>query len=1121
MKLTAIFLLTLLLKANAEGYAQKVTLSETGVSLESVFKKITKQTGYVFFYEDNLLRGSHSVSIEWKDMPLSAALLDLLYSSPFDYLIGDKTIAIKRKPAPSEDFVAAYRKTLPTKVSGKVIDAVSGEPIVGASIFVVAAQTGVRTDSKGDFTIIAPPGSVITISYVGYQNYEYKITRDEQITIRLLQKPQEMKTTVVTGIFNRKQSSYTGSAVTITNEELRKVGNANVFQALKNIAPAMVLDNFALGSNPNALPNIQLRGTSTFPADMASTAGLKGNYVKNPNEPLFILDGFEATIERIFDLDINRIERVTILKDAASKAIYGARAANGVVVIETKKNPSSKALITYNASVDVDLPDLTSYNLTNAREKLLAETIDGMYTAKSNYDPASEQIALNQLYNSRKKLAEEGLNTHWMAKPLRDGIGQKHTLGVELGGDALNVLADFSYRQVNGVMKGSDRTNISGNITTSYRVRNLLFRNIMSATSNSNTESPYGQFNDYAIMNPYWRAVNEDGTIPFYAELGPNGERITNPLYNASLNSKVATSYFNFTNNFYLEWTLRPGLRAIARMGIDVKNSDADEFYPGSHTMFDGYTSEELAKRRGRYQINNGKSTSLSGDLNLNYTREVGDHFFFANAGFNVREDKYNELMHVVEGFTSERMENVMLGRGYLTDSRPTGIDGVKREIGFLGAFSYMYDNRFMTDLTLRTSASSQFGAEKRWAEFWSVGLGWNLHNERFFENSIGVLDQFKIRGSIGSTGDPNFASNASIATYQYHLESLYQGFPGSYLANMPNAGLQWQTKFDYNAGLDAKIHNLTLRFDYYESYTENLVTTITLPGSTGFNSVKDNLGKVKNQGIEAFASWLVWTKGRSFVSVNAGIETNKNRIVELSSSMKAFNDRMDAQAADKANNKPVKKYQDGMSMNAIWAVPSLGIDPATGNEIYVKQDGSTTYIWDPSDLVVVGNDLSTYQGTFGINAEYNGFGINVTARYLGGGQLYNQTLVDKVENVNMLYNVDKRVLTGRWLQPGQQALFKRLGTFSIDRDGDGATSPEQEMTRPTSRFVQDRRELDIAAVNVYYLFSDNLVRKLGMQRLRVAFNMNEVAKFSSIRIERGTQYPFARTLSFSLSANF
>ena len=206
--------------------------------------------------------------------------------------------------------------------------------------------------------------------------------------------------------------------------------------------------------------------------------------------------------------------------------------------------------------------------------------------------------------------------------------------------------------------------------------------------------------------------------------------------------------------------------------------------------------------------------------------------------------------------------------------------------------------------------------------------------------------------------------------------------------------------------------------------------------------------------------------------------------------------------------------------MDAIWAVPSLGIDPATGNEIYLDRNGNTTFIWNPADMIVAGNAAPSYQGIFGFNGEFKNVGFSITGRYLGGGQLYNQTLVDRVENVDMNYNVDKRVLSGRWLHPGQIAMFKRLGQFNRQIPGSNSYESVDEKTRATTRFVQDRNELTIGAINVYYDMT-NLIRSNRIQRLRAAFNMNEVATFSTIRLERGIDYPFARTLSFSLTATF
>ena len=1125
-----IFSLVFSLQLSASVVSQeKVNLKLVDVSVKELLKEIETQTDLGFLYNLDEIKKLNNISIDANNVTVEEVLESVLKGTNLTYEIDKNVIIIKPKPLTKDKkSLSEQEKQELVEIRGTVLTK-SGETLPNATIVEITAEgfRGASSDKNGNFKInVTGPESKLQISYVGYKTQIVEVGNQKFIEVVLEASQKDIDEVVVTGIFTRKKESFTGSASTMSGEELKRVGSVNVFQALKNLDPTMsIADNIEMGSNPSTMPDIQIRGTSSLgisDVDADISSNLKGNYLKSANEPLFIVDGFESTVERVYDMDMDRIQSITILKDAAAKAIYGSKAANGVVVIETKKLTSNETRITWKSSLNLEIPDLSSYDLTNASEKLQAEVIDGMYIP-SGAGEADKLIELTQLYNSRRELVAKGLDTDWLSKPVQTGIGQKHALTVELGSKYLKVLADLSYNRITGAMKGSFRENIAGTLNMSYRIDKLLFRNIITVNSNSSEDSPYGSFSDYVKMNPYWRDVNLDGTIPRYAEIKSNGQKIPNPLYNSTLDSKIASTYLDVTNNFYLEWNILPDLKATTRIGVSMKRSDGDEFYPSAHTQFD-YLSHVIGGdyRKGSYQVNNGKSSGISGDFNLNYSKSIGKHFYFSNVGFNISERKYQEVVHLVEGFPSDQMDNIFFGRAYALESTPTGIEGITRDIGALGVFSYMYDNRFLSDLTLRTNASSLFGADKRWANFWSLGLGWNVHNESFLQG--GLFKQLKLRGSMGSTGNQNFNTNASIATYNYYLNSFYQGNIGSYIQNLANSMLQWESKFEYNAGFDTRIENLTLKFDYYQSNTENLITDITTPLSTGFSSVKENIGKVKNSGFEISSSYLVWARGRNFLNLNFSIATNKNEITELSDAMRAYNEAADEQAASLQQAAPVHKYEDGISMNAIWAVPSMGIDPATGQEIYIDRDGNKTFEWDADNMVVCGNSSPDYRGNFSINGEYKGIGINVTCRYFGGGQYYNQTLIDRVENVDMNYNVDKRVLTGRWTAPGQITSYKKLGQTSADLDGDGVYEFHfQEMTRATSRFVQDYDELSISAINVYYDFDGALLQKmnLGMERLKLAFNMNEIARISTVKAERGTSYPFARTLSCSLTATF
>lgn len=228
---------------------------------------------------------------------------------------------------------------------------------------------------------------------------------------------------------------------------------------------------------------------------------------------------------------------------------------------------------------------------------------------------------------------------------------------------------------------------------------------------------------------------------------------------------------------------------------------------------------------------------------------------------------------------------------------------------------------------------------------------------------------------------------------------------------------------------------------------------------------------------------------------------------MSLSESMKSYNEKMEKMAEETTNSVPVLMYKDGLSMNTIWAVQSAGIDPQTGQEIYIKRDGTQTYTYDSSDLIAAGNSAPKYRGTAGLSAEYKGIGFNTTLSFLTGCQMYNYTLVNRVENVDITYNVDKRVLLGRWQKPGDVTQFKKFQS--------------EEVTRATTRFVQNRRELSLSSISLYYEMPASIYSRLYMKRLKLAFYMNDLATFSSIKIERGTSYPFARNFSFSLTGTF
>ena len=1112
MKLIFLMCVCIATSVSARSLAQQritMQLGETG--LKAVFKEISRQTSKTVIYNDDLLKFDGKVRADFIDVELEEVLKQVLKDQRMSYKFMDDYILIVRQ------------KDVPQTVSeitlkGTVVDQ-TGAALPGVTVLVKGTTLGTSTNIEGKFSLQLPEtqNMVLVFSMIGMKSKEVPVGKQREFKITLTEEKRELEAGGVPGIVERKAESFTGSTVTMKNEDLKRVGNANVFQSLKSLDPSlMIFDNMEFGSDPNKNPKMTLRGASSI--DMGTEdLDIKGTYANDPNAPLFILDGFEATVQKIMDLDMDRIASLTILKDASAKAIYGSRAANGVIVIETKQNESGDLRVTYTGSVTLEVPDLTSYNLTNAAQKLQLEKEFGLYEPT---DMNGEDVSGKELYMSKYKAVYAGVNTDWLAKPLHMGTGQKHSLSIELGGRDLRVMTTFSYNHIVGVMKGSTRDTYDGSLQVSYRHKKFNFRNILNVTSNVANDSPYGTFSEYAAMNPYYSPYDKNGFLVKNAALSVDGlettEFVANPLYNATLNTKIENRYLDVTDNLYVEWSVLQGLKATLRFGITEKRTSADEFYPANHLKFYNYTGDDLF-RKGSYQANTGHMKKLSGDLNVRYSTVVKEkHYLFTNVGLNLSDETYEEIVHKAEGFPNDRMNDLMFAKQYVKDTKPSGKESTIRDIGILGIFNYTYDNKYLFDASYRANASSQFGANNRWGSFWSIGVGWNMHKEAFMNSEI--FENFKIRGSLGYTGSQSQDAYASIPTYVYTLDRTYTGLLSSQLQGMKNDDLKWQRKMDYNVGFDMNIkRRFSLTFDAYRSITDNTLIDLTLPPSNGFTTLRENAGEVINRGFDIRTSYTILqnVKERSFLTVNLNISRNKNKLAKLSDAMNVYNESQNASVSGTA---PAQLYYDGVSMNAIWAVRSLGIDPHNGREIYLSSRGLPTYNWSAADQVVLGDEMPKFQGTGGISFEWKGIGGNASFTFQYGAQMYNTTLVQKVENANLSDNVDARLFDGVW-RPGEGGVKPYRAPRYRDPSTGNWVTPE---TKPTSRFVQDRNEFALTNLSLYYdFYRYEFLKRCGMERLRVSAYANNLFTISSIEIERGTSYPFARSFNFSLSVTF
>ena len=984
------------------------------------------------------------------------------------------------------------------EVRGKVVDE-KKLPIPGVSVRLGGTSMGTATDVDGKFKLLVPADTAtLVVSFIGMKTEVVKVPRlkageeQKELTIVLREEDVKLEDVVVTGIFTRKKESFTGSASTYSAAELKTMGTQNILQSLKTLDPAFaILEDNQFGSDPNRLPNMEIRGKS-------SMLGLRDELDADPNQPLFILDGFESTLAAINDLDINRVASITILKDAASTAIYGSKAANGVIVVETVKPEAGKLQVSYTGNMNLSMPDLSSYNLMNAREKLEFERLAG------RFEPASwsttSEVELNRLYNEKLKVIESGVDTYWLAEPLRVGVNQKHSLYVQGGEGNFLFGLGAGYNGVSGVMEKSDRDVISGNIDLIYRMSKFQFSNKFSLTS-TDYRNPIVAFSEYAAANPYYKKRNETGTIEKWLE-NNNFFKAANPLWNASQNSRDEGKNLALTNYFMAEYFPTVEWRVRARLGLTYGNDDTEKFYSRNDTRFENMETI----KKGEYRSSNTRTNQVEGELSVTYAKVLGKHRINLVVGGNVSSNKSLTQGYSAVGFPDGDFSYPSFSNGYPENGTPTYYESVSRSVNGYFNTGYSFDDRYLMDFSLRTSGSSVFGTSRKYNTTWSVGLGWNLHKEKFIMDHVGWIDLLKLRASIGNPGNQSFDSAQSLLTYSFQYGSMNYFGLGAVLAQIGNPDLEWQITVDKNIGLDVTLFNkrFSLTANYYYKVTDPLLIKVSTPLSSGTETYMTNAGEQVSQGLTASVTYYIFQNFEERFSwmIRANVRTQKTRIDKIGNKLSTLN------SSGKGSN--TVRYYDGADPDDIWAVKSAGIDPSNGKELFYAKDGSYTYDFSYDDEVICGNTRPDVEGVIGSSLNWKGFSVSLNFRYQMGADVFNEALYSKVENISrsdLNKNQDKRALYERWQEEGDIVRFKNIASA--------------ETTPMSSRFVQEENVLTLESVYLGYEFYDGWIKKLGLSSLKFQVSMRDVFRASTIRSERGISYPFARSMEAGLSFNF
>ena len=1088
---------------------KRITMELKGETLSAALKKLEGLSGYriLFSYDDV---SDYQVSGQVKNATVEAALKMILKGKPFEYIIDGQFINVshlnkgKKKPTGGDK-----------KITGTVLSKEDGLPVIGASVRIAGTEQGAATDLNGQFTLDVKPGTALQVSYIGMKTQTLQAMPGMEIILESDAKT--LNDVVVTGIFRKAKESYTGAATKIGGEKLKMYKGQNLLQTLRNADASLNIPmNNMMGSDPNSLPQMNIRGTSSLPLSIKE---LNETTKQNVNTPLIIMDGFEISLTKLMDYNDEEIESITILKDASATAIYGSRGANGVIVVETKQPEPGKLKMTAIAGLSLEIPDLTSYDLLNARDKLELERLVGLYESEGK---PSQTLEYQKDYQKRLKDVLSGVDTDWLNKPLRTGIGQSYNLRLEGGREEFRWGTSLSWRDTQGAMKGSSRRVFNGDITLMYTYKDLIFRNYTNIGNTLSDNSPYGSFSTYVEMQPYYRPYDDDGRlIRYFPGLHKTSNTIQNPLYDATLNTFNKSRTLGIINNFSIEWKILPELILRGQLGLSTTRLTSDIFYPAEHSMFNtkaNNSSNLEIIRKGRYTYGSGEGFSYDGRLTLSYSKVFADkHQLYTGFDYSITESKSKNYSFVAEGFSSQDLPFLSNALSYASGQAPTGSEIISRRVGFTGNVNYTYDNRYFVDASYRLDGSSQFGADKRFAPFWSIGAGWNIHHERFMEPLSPVVNALRLKASYGVTGTMDFTSAAARTMYHYSSGDRYVSWNAAHLSGYGNKKLTWQDTYETNLGLEFSLfdYRISGEFNYYIRDTDGLLSSMNIPLAMGFSSYSDNVGKVRNSGFEAsLNAYLIRDTRHDFSwMVNGQLVYNKNKIIKLSDAIKAQNEEFISASSSIARTQPAHLLYEGRSMYGLYVVRSQGIDPATGQEMYLDKDGNVTKRWNRQDYTYAGVDAtygSPYRGNAGTMIRWKDLTLNISFGYQWGGQTYNSTLIDRVEVTNgtiAVQNVDRRVFNDRWQKPGDRTFFKAYG---------------DQGTYATSRFVMDDNWFDIQSVSLQYRWNSVwLQRTAKLQSILFGLNMTDLWHFSSIKYERGTSYPFARNVQGSVTFLF
>ena len=978
-------------------------------------------------------------------------------------------------------------------IRGKVVNAATNQPIQGASILLKGSTLGQATEADGSFSITANIGDVLLVSNVGYISNTHTITTSNAMVIKLTQdRKKQQSEVVVVGYGTQKKREITGAVSTISSKDIKDLQITSIDQALQGKAAGVQATNNT--GAPGSFVSIRIRGN---------------NSLSSNNEPLYVVDGvpinntltgsFQAGNDQIngmAGLNPNDIESIDILKDASTASIYGARAANGVVLITTKRGRPGRSLISVSLSSGIQ-SQTQRYDLLNGNQ----------YAILANETRARTNPNAPPYYTSNPTV-----NTNWQDEIFQTSSFTNANISLTGGTDKLQyALTGGAFEQVGTIINSkfqrySIRNNIDLKVNDKFKVGTNLFfsRTINNRLRNDGGPNFQDNFNgnnvfgpnilsSALVYNPTLPVFNADGTYSFDSITGNS-----NPVALAK-EANLVSRNARVIGNFYADWDFAKNFKIRSTLGIDYRNENEDFFFPPNPAALGSGRASSRSFNELLYIFEN----------TINYKKTWKEkHNFESFAGFTVQESQRRSGLATSSGLSNAQIQTVY---GTLTSgSSSITSNGI---LSYIARGIYNYDQKYFATIAARVDASSRFGANNKYATFPSISAGWLVSDEKWMQNVKG-LDLLKFRASYGLTGNQEINDFGYIGSID--LSAPYLGVSGANAQNIIDNNYAWEKTKQANFGIDLSIlkSRVNLTIDLYKKTTTDLLLFIPLPATTGFGGRLGNIGSLENKGVE-FLLNTVNTTGKVKWTTSFNISFNKNKVLTLVNGQDIFQGTFGySNIAREGEQLSFFLYQVNDKVNATTGKMEI---------TDINKDGTI----NDKDRSIVGSPLPKHVGGITNTVSYKNFDANIFFQWSYGNKIYNQTR-EFVEGYNGLYNSTTKALD-RWKKAGDVSSVPFAGP---NNDATGYAS---------NRFLEDGSYLRLKNLSVGYNFSNALLKKMKATNARIALNAQNLLTFTNytgydpeVNHFTGTNqfnnialgfdnasYPQAKTITLSLSVNF